>query len=176
MTSEKTILGEGKYLQLAKEGTWEYVHRIRGIGAAAILAVTSDKEFLFVEQYRVAIGHPVIDLPAGLVGDDDATEDDFEEAARRELLEETGYSAKKLKLLIAGPTTSGLATELVHIYLAKNAKKVHDGGGVDGENITTHVVPFHKLKSWFKRQQKLGKQIDVKAFFAANWYIAHNSK
>ncbi|SFH73249.1 NUDIX hydrolase [Planctomicrobium piriforme] len=172
MPSSKTVLAQGKYLQLVKEGTWEYVHRICGIGAAAIIAVTKEQELLLVEQYRVPFGKQVIDLPAGLVGDDDADEHDFEEAARRELLEETGYAAGKLKLVIAGPTSSGLATEVVHFYLGKNVKKVSDGGGVEGENITVHVIPVSKVLAWFKRQAKAGKLIDAKAYLAASWVVA----
>ncbi|HWL09879.1 MAG TPA: NUDIX hydrolase [Planctomicrobium sp.] len=172
MPPSKQILAQGRYLQLVKDGTWEYVHRIKGIGATAIMAVTKDQELVLVEQHRVPFGQQVIDLPAGLVGDEDDTDIDFVESARRELLEETGYTAKHLKFIIDGPASSGMATEVIHFYLAKNVRKVAAGGGIDGENILVHVIPLNKVISWFKRQQKLGKLIDVKAFFAASWLAA----
>jgi len=174
MTSEKTILAQGKYLQLVKDAHWEYVHRIRGIGAVAIIPVTRNQELVLVEQYRYPFEKQVIDLPAGLVGDELESDTDFEDAARRELLEETGYAAKHLKLLIDGPTTSGMATETIHFYLARNVTRVAAGGGVDGENILVHVVPLNRISAWFKRQQKAGKLIDVKCFLAAGWMAARS--
>ncbi len=168
---KKEVVAEGKYLQLIKEGPWEYVHRCKGVGASAIVAVTRDQEIVLVEQYRIPMGASVIDLPAGLVGDD-SDEDDYLVAAQRELLEETGYTARSWKFLVAGPASAGLATEVVHFYLAKQAKKVAEGGGVAGENITVHVVPLSRINAWFKRQEKSGKLIDVKAFFAASWLAA----
>lgn len=166
----KKILAQGQYMQLVREGHWEYVHRTCGIGATVIVAITPAQEILFVEQYRIPLGKIVVDLPAGLVGDDQGCEqEDFASAARRELLEETGYQAKSLKLLAAGPTSSGMATEQVHFFLARNVKKVAAGGGLEGEGITVHVVPLKNLSAWLRRQERQGKLVDVKAFFAASW-------
>ena len=74
----------------------------------------------------------MIDLPAGLAGDGPGTEE-LVTAARRELLEETGYDARRLTLLAHAPTSPGLTTEVVSFFRAAGLKKVAAGGGIEGE-------------------------------------------
>ena len=59
----------GKYIEVRREGTWEYAARVAGIYAAVILALTDAREIVLVEQYRVPLGRRTIELPAGLIGD-----------------------------------------------------------------------------------------------------------
>jgi ADP-ribose pyrophosphatase len=171
--SAKKVLAAGKYLRLIKEGSWEYADRTRGSGAVVVIALTRARELILTEQYRVPIGRRVIDLPAGLVGDEPGSEDeDVVLAARRELLEETGYEAKRFKLLISGPTTSGMATEQVHFYLARGVRKVASGGGTGQEEIQVHLVPLREVSAWLRKQARSGTAVDVKTFFAASWLAA----
>ncbi len=65
---------------MKKQGTWEYVSRARGIQAAVILAI-DDGEVILVEQYRVPLGKRCLELPAGLVGDEE--EGEAPETSRR---------------------------------------------------------------------------------------------
>lgn len=165
----KQILGNGKYLKLVKEGTWEFADRGK-IRAVAIIPMTRNGELVLTEQYRVPVKANVIDVPAGLVGDDPGFENEPEEqAARRELLEETGYQARTMKRLVCGPTTAGMASELVTFYLAKGLRKVADGGGVESESIQVHVVPVDQVMKWLRRAERQGKLIDLKTYFAASW-------
>lgn len=174
--SHPEILAEGKYLKLIKQGTWEYADRTRGIRAVAVLAVTADRELVLTEQFRVPVGRMVIDLPAGLVGDAPGEEEELMEiAAQRELLEETGFSSDNWTLLVMGPTTAGMASELVAFYLATDARRVAQGGGVEGEQIQVHCIPLERIMTWLKQQEKLGVLIDVKTYFAAAWLAARNS-
>jgi ADP-ribose pyrophosphatase len=175
--SGKNVLAEGKYLRLIKEGNWEYADRTRGLGAVAVIALTGDGKLILTEQYRVPIGNRVIDLPAGLVGDDPGAEnEEYILAAQRELLEETGYQARSLKWLISGPTTSGMATEQVHFYLARGARQVGPGGGTEHEDIQVHLVPLARVTSWLRKQHRKGTAVDVKAFFAASWLAVSGGK
>ncbi|MEP2495910.1 MAG: NUDIX hydrolase, partial [Parasphingorhabdus sp.] len=88
---------EGRFITAKRDGKWEYVSRSRGIRAAVIFAI-DDGHILLVEQYRVPLGKNCIELPAGLVGDhDDNADEQSSVAAIRELEEETGYRAERMK-------------------------------------------------------------------------------
>ena len=111
MTSAKTksnrrILHEGRYLRLVRKGRWEFVERIKCSGIVVVLPVTERREIVFIEQHRIPIDQYVIEFPAGLVNDaDDRPIESLEEGARRELWEETGYAAKRMKVIFEGPVS-----------------------------------------------------------------------
>ena len=99
----KHTLYEGDWLRLVRIGHWEACERTHGQGTAVIvIAVTPADEVLFVEQYRIPLGARTIEMPAGLVGDDHA-QDTLVDAARRELIEETGWSPGRVDVLLVGP-------------------------------------------------------------------------
>lgn len=137
-----TELGRGRYLSLCVRDGYEYVTRVKGSGVVGIIAYTPHDELLMVEQYRPAVGRRVIELPAGLVGDNAGSEDAML-AAHRELEEETGWQATNLKLLGRFPSSAGLTDEMHMLFHATGLTRVGNGGGVaaEGENITVHVIP-----------------------------------
>src|ERR1039458_2208649 len=93
----QTTLHTGKFLALIKEGHWEYVDRVKAKGVAIIVAVTAEQNILLVEQYRIPVHARTIELPAGIIGDEPgSTNETNAEAARRELLEETGYATEHM--------------------------------------------------------------------------------
>ena len=99
----KTILYKGKFLDLIREDNWEYVKRSNCSGIVVIVPVTKDGRVVFVEQFRRPVEAQVIEWPAGLVNDKTPHDPEtMEAAARRELLEETGYKAEHLSLLVGG--------------------------------------------------------------------------
>src|SRR5262245_4821956 len=98
------ILGAGRFLRLVDEGGWEYVTRPGVSGVVVLVAVTPAGKLLLVEQRRVPVHGRVIELPAGLVGDDgDRRDEPLATAAHRELIEETGYEASEMVRLASGP-------------------------------------------------------------------------
>ena len=100
MSGDTRTLAEGRWLRLVDDAGWEHVERVNGHGVVVILAVTEEGELLLVEQYRPAVKSRVIEVPAGLTGDVAGREDeDADAAARRELLEETGYEAQEMEAL-----------------------------------------------------------------------------
>src|SRR5512133_3981949 len=114
----------GRFLSLTREGRWEYAERVNATGAAIILAVTAEKNLLLVEQFRIPCHCRTIELPAGITGDEPgAVQESSAEAARRELLQETGYEAGKMDALMTGPASSGLTSELVTLFLASDLRK-----------------------------------------------------
>jgi ADP-ribose pyrophosphatase len=159
------VIAETKFLRLLGRDGWHYVERQRTSGVVAIVPVTHDNKLVLVEQYRVPVDCRVIELPAGLAGDLAGSEDEgLEQAARRELLEETGYRAGRLKRLFHGPVSAGLSNEHLTFFLAKNVEQVGAGGGDATETITVHEVPVAGVARWLRRQEKVGKAIDVKVY------------
>lgn len=166
-------LYEGPWLRMRRRGRWEYVERTNGDGMAVIVvAVTPEDKVLFVEQYRVPLGARTIEMPAGLVGDDHAG-DTLEAAARRELIEETGWSAQRVDVLLVGPTSAGMSNERIAFVRARGLSKVGDGGGIDNEDITVHEIPRAQAPAWLMQKQREGYELDLK-LWAGLWMIEHN--
>ena len=173
MTNLKQTLYEGQWLRLVRIGHWESCERTHGQGMAVIvIAVTPADEVLFVEQYRIPLGARTIEMPAGLVGDDHA-EDTLVDAARRELIEETGWSPGRVDVLLTGPTSSGMSNERIAFVRARDLVRVGDGGGVDDENIIVHAVPRAEAPAWLMRKRAEGFELDLK-LWAGLWMIDHN--
>ena len=169
----KQTLYEGDWLRLVKIGHWESCERTHGQGMAVIvIAVTPDDEVLFVEQFRVPLGARTIEMPAGLVGDDHA-QDTLADAARRELIEETGWSPARVDVLLVGPTSSGMSNERIAFVRARELTRVGEGGGVDDENITVHTVPRADAPRWLMQKQAEGYELDLK-LWAGLWMIDRN--
>ena len=168
------LLHEGNWLRLVRRGRWEWCERTHSPDGMAVLvvAVTPDDEVLFVEQYREALGAPAIEMPAGLIGDDH-DEDTIEQAARRELTEETGWEPGTIDVLLAGPTSAGMSNERIVFVRARDLRKVGDGGGVDGEDITVHAVPRAEVPAWLMRKHAEGYELDLK-LWAGLWMIDRN--
>lgn len=163
----REVLAEGKFLRLVREGRWEIAERTNDVGAVAVIAITADRRIVLTEQHRSAVGRAVIDVAAGLSGDEpDLHGEALSESARRELLEETGYTAKTFKHLGDSPSSPGLTSEVVSYFLAKNVRKTHEGGGVAHEAITVHTPLLRGISRWLKQQIAVGKLIDVKVYAA----------
>ena len=173
MSNLKQTLYEGDWLRLVRIDHWESCERTHGQGMAVIIiAVTPADEVLFVEQFRVPLGARTIEMPAGLVGDDHA-QDTLEDAARRELIEETGWSPGKVEVLLIGPTSSGMSNERIAFVRARELTRVGEGGGVDNENITVHSVPRADAPRWLMQKQAEGYELDLK-LWAGLWMIERN--
>ncbi len=169
-------LGTGRFLRLVALDSWEYVERVNAGGVVALAAVTDDGRLLLVEQHRLPVGGPVIELPAGLCGDDAATSGEpLEDAALRELLEETGYEVPGgrdgLELLFTVPSSAGLTNEVVTIFGARGVRKVADGGGVDGENIVVHALPVGEVAGWLHARSRAGVLVDPKIFVGLDFAL-----
>lgn len=150
----------GRFLEARIDGTWEYTARKGAIGAAVILAVEGG-HVLLVEQYRVPLGRNCIELPAGLVGDE-ADGEAAEAAAARELEEETGYRARHMEDIGVFASSPGMTSETFHLMRATGLEKVHDGGGVDGENIIVHRVALADIARFLATKRQQGCAMDMK--------------
>jgi 8-oxo-dGTP pyrophosphatase MutT (NUDIX family) len=110
-----------------------------------VLAVTSDGRAILLEQYRHGRGEREIGLPSGFL---DGSEDPLN-AARRELLEETGYAGDDWTHLGSLFTNSNRGRRLFHFYLAHGVEVAAPPTLESGEaDIDAHLVPLRDLREW----------------------------
>jgi ADP-ribose pyrophosphatase len=157
---EPDIVWRGKYLEVKKLDTWEWVGRTRGVSAAVILAV-DERHIILVEQYRVPLGRQCLELPAGLVGDEEQGEE-AATAAIRELEEETGYRADRMVDLGRFHASPGMSSEGFTLLRAEGLTKVGEGGGLESEDIIVHRVPIADVPAFVESKRAEGAAMDVK--------------
>jgi ADP-ribose pyrophosphatase len=163
-------IGEGRFLRLIREDGWEYAERRGATGVVAVLAFTPAGELVLTGQYRPPVKHLVVDLPAGLAGDGHADADEaLETAARRELEEETGWTARSFRPVATLPTSPGLTSETVVLFLADGLSRIGPGGGDDSEAIEVHLVPRSTISTWLAERVAQGCLIDPKVYAALWW-------
>jgi ADP-ribose pyrophosphatase len=98
-------------------------------GAVAVVAVSEGGGVWLVEQYRYAVGRPLLELPAGRIetGEDPAV------TAARELEEETGWRPGRLRHLLSLYSSPGYSDEVIHIYQASALQPGRRGGDERGQ-------------------------------------------
>ncbi len=152
----------GRFLNMLREGRWEYCARVNDTQAVMVFALTDERKLLLVEEFRPPIGCSCICFPAGLSGDEQP--ESTRAAAQRELAEEAGYEAAELRHLFDGPSSPGLTSEYLSFYLATGLRRVGQGGGVAGENITVHEVPLDTVDDWLAARRAEGVAIDPRVY------------
>jgi ADP-ribose pyrophosphatase len=117
----------------------EVYHAVMTPDYVVILALTPDGRIPLVRQYRPAVEDFTLEFPAGIIdaGEDAAT------TARRELLEETGFPAKRVYPLGVNKTDAGRLSNRVHSYLIETAAQVPDFKPEEG--LTTSLVTSSEL-------------------------------
>lgn len=156
------ITWSGKWIVAKRRGRWEYVSRAKGIRAAVILPIDGEHVIL-VEQYRVPVGARCLELPAGLIGDEEGGEDEVAvDAARRELEEETGYRAENWEDLGEFQTSPGLTGESFTLLRATGLTKVGPGGGTPEEDIAVHRVRLTDIARVLREFRKGDVRIDAR--------------
>lgn len=160
-------LAEGRFVRLIREGHWEYAERTNSRGAAFIMAVTPARELVLVEQHRIPLHARTLELPAGLIGDEaHATEEEIDASAIRELEEETGFRGARAHLVLSGPVASGLTNEMLYLVQVEDLRRVHDGGGIGGENITVHLAPLDRIDAWLDEKRAAGLIVEPRIYAA----------
>ncbi len=166
---EKKTIWEGKFLRFVLTTyidsygairEWESFERVNCKGIVAILPVTDDKEVLLIRQFRPPVNRYVIEFPAGLNDKGDT----LEEAAKRELLEETGYSARELFFLTEGVMSSGASGEILTVFLAKGLEFKGIGERDETEDIEVLNIPINELYQKLDAFRSEGNYIDLKIF------------
>ena len=155
--ADKVERWAGKYLRLVTDGSWEFVERVGGMSAVVIVAMHEGK-YILVEQVRVPLGNRrCIELPAGLVGDEDDL--GIEATARKELEEETGFITDRVERLGEFFSSPGMVAEG---YSLVRAHGVRPGGTKIEEEIDVHLVAPDEMASFIAAKRAEGLAIDTK--------------
>lgn len=136
---------------------------IKHPGAALIVPFLSADKVLMLKQLRPVIGSSIYELPAGTLNRNETPLS----CARREIIEETGYSAGRLKLIGAIYPVPGYSTEKIFIYKAWCLKKVAHKAEED-EVIDTMILNRSRVKSLF-RSGKINDAKTIAALAFCGW-------
>ena len=151
---------EGKFVRLLRRGKWEYASRASDIRAVVILAEHNGKMIL-VDQPRVPLGRRCVELPAGLVGDEDPNAT-IEATAIKELEEETGFTAERVERLGDFYSSPGMVAEGFTLVRAHGLTRIGEGGGDENEDIAVHLVARADIPAFLEQKRAEGFGIDVK--------------
>lgn len=166
---KRSTVYEGRHLSMRNRNGWEYATRNTARPAVGIVAITDSGNVLLVEQHRPPVGQKVIELPAGLSGDVAGKENEsLVEAAKRELLEETGYVASCWTELLQGYSSPGLTDESITLFLAEGLKREGPGGGDHSEDISVHEVPLQEVLAWLRTRSAIADLKLLAGLFAAS--------
>jgi ADP-ribose pyrophosphatase len=91
------------------------------------------------------------------------------EAAQRELLEETGYVAARWTWLAEAPSSAGLTSETVHLFLARGLVAEGPGGGDANEAIVHHRIPLRDAWAWLDARRAEGVMVDHRLMLGICW-------
>ena len=125
-TLKSKLLHEGRHFSFHRDevelpsGHRTQRNVVRHPGAVAIVPVLPDGRVVMVRQYRYAAGKELLEIPAGTLEPDEPPL----ECARRELIEETGYEAGEMEILLSCYMAPGYSSEVIHLYLAGGLREV----------------------------------------------------
>jgi ADP-ribose pyrophosphatase len=139
---------------------------IKHPGAVLVLPLLDDGRIVMIRQFRAAIGKYILELPAGTLERGES----LVSCVKRELIEETGYSASKVKKLGEIVPVPGYSTEVIHIFLARGLKVVPKQTMPD-EVIKEQIFSGDQIMELLKR----GKIIDAKTICGLSFFACQAS-
>lgn len=151
-TIAKRVIHKGKLITLRED----VVKSVKGQfdreivehpGAVAIIPIIG-KDVVVIKQYRHAIERAIYELPAGTLGNGE----DPEECARRELLEETGYTGSSFQKILELYPAPGYSTEVIYLYLATNLTKTKQRPEKD-EHIKVLTIDLENVLQMIERKE-----------------------
>ncbi|GLT14526.1 NUDIX hydrolase [Vibrio algivorus] len=118
-------------------------------GAAVILPITDDGDILLLRQFRPSLNKWILELPAGTIEGDESPI----ECARRELIEETGYSAQHFEPLGQCSPLAGFCDEIQYLFVAKGLSPNQSLLPDDDEVINVIKVSLDDIENWIKTDE-----------------------
>ncbi len=108
-----------------------------------VVALTPERRLVVVRQFRFGSGTVTTEIPGGVVDEGEEPE----ETARRELREETGYTAERWSYLGAVEPNPAFQTNVCHHYLAEHARRTHDLELDQGEDIAVDTLDLGEVRA-----------------------------
>ncbi len=133
---------------------------------ANVIALTKNNEVVLIKQYRHGVEKVLWEIPGGVVEDGEHPLD----GVKRELLEETGYTAFEFIEVGQLYPNPAIQTNTMYCYLALNAEHISTQSLDDGEDIEVHLVPLDELIAMMKRGE-FPHALQVAALFHAFTYL-----
>jgi ADP-ribose pyrophosphatase len=112
-----------------------------------IIAVTNKQEVVLIEQFRYGIEKVILEIPGGLIDEGETPED----AAKRELAEETGFSAEKWILLGESNPNPAIQNNKIYHFLALNASKTSNVNFDENESVITRLVKLEEISGLIRK-------------------------
>jgi ADP-ribose pyrophosphatase len=166
-TLDSRLAFEGVFLRLFVDhvrsadghvGTREY---LRHPGAVMVIPLLDQDHVLLERQFRYPLGRAIVEFPAGKI---DAGESPFD-CGKRELLEETGYTAGRWSYLGGLHNAIAYSDEKIEIFLAEDLVRTGDSTLDAGETLEVFEAPWRQLLEWVRD----GSVTDVKTMVGAFW-------
>ena len=161
------VMWSGRFVRALRRGKWEYASRANDIDAVVILAEFEGRVIL-VDQPRAALDCRCVELPAGLVGDQDPNAT-IESTAIAELEEETGFTATSVERLGDFYSSPGMLAEAFALVRVHGVRRVGEGGGDENEDINVHLVARGDIANFLEQKRAEGFGIDVKLLLLLNF-------
>lgn len=127
---------------------------------ANIIALTKEMEVVLIEQFRHGIGEVILEIPGGMIDEDENPET----AARRELVEETGFTAKEFILLGKSRPNPAISNNWLYHYLALDCGKTHETTFDEHESVVSKLVPLNKIQNLIS-SEKITHTMVIAAFY-----------
>ncbi|MGI8950733.1 MAG: NUDIX hydrolase [Chitinophagaceae bacterium] len=134
---------------------------------ATAFAITEEKKIILVKQYRHALGEVCIELPGGCV---DATDKTYEDAIRRELLEETGYAFESVHYLGRISSNPSTNSNLMHMFITSGGKKVQPQQLDGNEEIIIMEITAEELMLLID-EKRIIQSMHISTIFYALRYL-----
>ncbi|GAA3950399.1 NUDIX hydrolase [Hymenobacter algoricola] len=163
--TDRHLLYDGHYklTQLLVQDGAQQLKRERfepGPAVGALVFDTRKQRYVFVRQFRVGPESEVLEIPAGMLDQEDTSP---EEAVRREIREELGYDVDKLEAIVECFASPGNSAEKFYLYYAEVSRQTGAGGGVAEEHEQLEIVLLTRAELAAEPWQ------DAKTLVAVQW-------